>query len=80
LINIQIKLYTNANWYLIDQAKLVYFTSRLRNRAIDQIAFGVIDIRGFIFKNIPEIIFILKTTYSNAIPKITVGQEILKLY
>jgi hypothetical protein len=42
--------------------------------------FGVIDIRGFTFKNIPEVIFVLKITYSNIIPKATVGQEILKLY
>jgi hypothetical protein len=41
--------------------------------------FGVIDIRGFTFKNIPEVISI-KITYSNIIPKATVGQEILKLY
>jgi hypothetical protein len=44
------------------------------------VAFGVIDIRGFTFKNIPEVISILKTTYSDTIPKATVGQEILKLY
>jgi hypothetical protein len=80
LINIQIKLYTNADWYLIDQAKLVYFISRLRDRTIDQVVFGVIDIGGFIFKDIPEVISILKTTYSNIIPKITIGQEILKFY
>jgi hypothetical protein len=80
LISIQIKLYTNADWYLTDQAKLAYFTSRLRGRAIDQVAFGVIDIGGFMFKDIPEIISVLKTAYSNAIPKVTVGQEILKLY
>jgi hypothetical protein len=47
---------------------------------MDQVVFGVIDIRGFIFKNIPEIIFILKTTYSDIMPKATVGQEILKLH
>jgi hypothetical protein len=73
LISIQIKLYTNINWYLIDQAKLAYFTSCLRDRAIDQIIFGIINIRGFIFKDIPGIIFILKTTYNNIIPKITAG-------
>jgi hypothetical protein len=73
LINIQIKLYTNADWYLTDQAKLAYFTSRLRDRAIDQVAFGVTDIRGFMFKDIPEVIFVLKTAYSDAIPKATVG-------
>jgi hypothetical protein len=76
----QIKLYTNADWYPTDQAKLAYFTSRLRDRTIDQIAFGVIDIRGFTFKDIPEVIFVLKTAYSNIMPKVTVGQEILKLY
>jgi hypothetical protein len=32
------------------------------------------------FKDIPEIIFVLKIAYSNIIPKIIVGQEILKLY
>jgi hypothetical protein len=32
------------------------------------------------FKDIPEIIFILKIAYSNAMPKVTIGQEILKLY
>jgi hypothetical protein len=32
------------------------------------------------FKDIPEIIFVLKTTYNNIMPKVTVGQEILKLY
>jgi hypothetical protein len=47
---------------------------------MDQVVFGVIDIRGFIFKNIPEIIFILKTAYSDIMPKATVGQEILKLH
>jgi hypothetical protein len=76
----QIKLYTNADWYLIDQAKLAYFTSRLKDKTIDQIVFGVIDIGGFTFKDIPEIISILKIAYSDAIPKVTVGQEILKLY
>jgi hypothetical protein len=76
----QIKLYTNADWYLTDQAKLAYFTSRLRGRAIDQVAFGVIDIRGFMFKDIPEIIFILKIAYNNTMPKVTAGQEILKFY
>jgi hypothetical protein len=80
LISIQIKLYTNTNWYLTDQAKLAYFTSRLRDRTINQVIFGVINIGGFMFKNIPEIIFILKIVYSNIIPKATVGQEILKLY
>jgi hypothetical protein len=80
LISIQIKLYTNADWYLTDQAKLAYFTSCLRNRTIDQMAFGVTDIGGFTFKDVPEVIFILKIAYSNAIPKATVGQEILKLY
>jgi hypothetical protein len=69
----QIKLYTNADWYLTDQAKLVYFTSRLRDRAIDQIVFGVIDIRGFTFKDIPEVISVLKTAYSNIMPKVIVG-------
>jgi hypothetical protein len=69
----QIKLYTNADWYPIDQAKLAYFTSRLRNKTIDQVAFRVIDIRGFIFKDIPEVISVLKTAYSNTIPKATVG-------
>jgi hypothetical protein len=76
----QIKLYTNADWYPTDQAKLAYFTSRLRDRVIDQVVFGVIDIRGFIFKDIPEVIFILKITYSNIMPKTIVGQEILKFY
>jgi hypothetical protein len=76
----QIKLYTNADWYPTDQAKLVYFTSRLRNRAINQVAFGVTDIGGFTFKDIPEVISVLKTAYSNIMPKATVGQEILKLY
>jgi hypothetical protein len=80
LISIQIKLYTNAGWYPIDQAKLAYFTSCLRDRVIDQVAFGVIDIGGFIFKNIPEVISVLKIAYSDIIPKVTVGQEILKLY
>jgi hypothetical protein len=37
----QIKLHTNADWYPTDQAKLAYFTSRLRGRAMDQVAFGV---------------------------------------
>jgi hypothetical protein len=32
------------------------------------------------FKNIPEIIFVLKIVDSDAIPKATAGQEILKLY
>jgi hypothetical protein len=73
LISIQIKLYTNTDWYLTDQAKLVYFTSCLRDRAIDQIVFGVTDIRGFTFKNIPEIISVLKIAYSDIIPKITIG-------
>jgi hypothetical protein len=76
----QIKLYTNADWYPTNQAKLAYFTSRLRDRVIDQVVFGVIDIRGFIFKDIPEVIFILKITYSNIMPKTIVGQEILKFY
>jgi hypothetical protein len=80
LISIQIKLYTNADWYLIDQAKLVYFISCLRSRVIDQVAFGVIDIRGFTFKDIPEIIFILKTAYNDIMPKVIVGQEILKFH
>jgi hypothetical protein len=40
---------------------------------MDQVAFGVIDIGGFTFKDIPEIIFVLKITYSNTIPKATVG-------
>jgi hypothetical protein len=47
---------------------------------MDQVAFGVTDIRGFMFKDIPEIISVLKIAYSNIIPKITAGQEILKLY
>jgi hypothetical protein len=76
----QIKLYTNTDWYLIDQAKLAYFTSRLRDRTIDQVVFGVTDIRDFIFKDIPEIISVLKIAYSDIIPKATVGQEILKFY
>jgi hypothetical protein len=76
----QIKLYTNADWYPTDQAKLAYFTSCLRDRAINQVTFGVIDIRGFTFKNIPEVIFVLKTAYSDAMPKVTAGQEILKLH
>jgi hypothetical protein len=80
LINIQIKLYTNADWYLTDQAKLAYFTSCLRDRTIDQVVFGIIDIRGFTFKDIPEVIFVLKTAYNDIIPKVTVGQEILKLH
>jgi hypothetical protein len=80
LISIQIKLYTNADWYLTDQAKLAYFISCLRDRAIDQVVFGVIDIRGFTFKDIPEVISVLKTAYSDIIPKVTVGQEILKFY
>jgi hypothetical protein len=42
--------------------------------------FGVIDIRNFTFKDIPEVISVLKTAYSDIIPKVTVGQEILKLY
>jgi hypothetical protein len=80
LISMQIKLYTNADWYPTDQAKLAYFTSRLKNRVIDQIAFGVTDIKGFTFKDIPEVISVLKTAYSDAMPKATAGQEILKLY
>jgi hypothetical protein len=80
LMSMQIKLYTNADWYPIDQAKLAYFTSCLRGKAIDQIAFGVIDIRGFTFKNIPEVISVLKTAYSDVMPKVTAGQEILKLH
>jgi hypothetical protein len=47
---------------------------------MDQVVFGVIDIRGFIFKNIPEIISVLKTAYSDIMPKTTVGQEILKFH
>jgi hypothetical protein len=80
LISIQIKLYTNADWYPTDQAKLAYFISCLRGRAIDQVAFGVTDIRSFTFKNIPEVISILKIAYNNTIPKATARQEILKLY
>jgi hypothetical protein len=44
------------------------------------VVFGVTDIRGFIFKDIPEVIFVLKIAYSNIILKITIGQEILKFY
>jgi hypothetical protein len=44
------------------------------------VAFGVTDIGGFTFKDIPEVIFILKITYSNIMLKIIVGQEILKFY
>jgi hypothetical protein len=79
-MSIQIKLYTNTNWYPTNQAKLAYFTSCLRSRAIDQIAFGVIDIKSFTFKDISEIISVLKTAYSDAIPKVTAGQEILKFH
>jgi hypothetical protein len=32
------------------------------------------------FKDIPEVISVLKIAYSNVIPKTIVGQEILKLY
>jgi hypothetical protein len=32
------------------------------------------------FKDIPEVISILKIAYSDAMLKVTVGQEILKLY
>ena len=80
LISIQIKLYTNTDWYLTDQAKLAYFTSCLRGRIIDQVVFGVIDIKSFMFKDIPEIISVLKIAYSDIMPKAIVGQEILKLY
>jgi hypothetical protein len=80
LISMQIKLYTNADWYPTDQAKLAYFTSCLRSKAIDQVVFGVINIKGFTFKDIPEVISILKIAYSDTIPKVTVGQEILKLH
>jgi hypothetical protein len=44
------------------------------------VAFGVTDIRSFMFKDIPEVISILKITYSDTIPKATTGQEILKFY
>jgi hypothetical protein len=44
------------------------------------VVFGVIDIGGFTFKDIPEIISVLKTAYSNIMPKATIGQEILKLH
>jgi hypothetical protein len=43
-------------------------------------AFGVTDIKGFMFKDIPEIISVLKIAYSDIMPKAIVGQEILKLY
>jgi hypothetical protein len=76
----QIKLYTNADLYLTDQAKLAYFTSCLRNKTIDQVVFGVINIKDFIFKDIPERIFVFKITYNNIILKIIVRQEILKFY
>jgi hypothetical protein len=79
-MSMQIKLHTNADWYPTDQAKLAYFTSRLRGRAINQMAFGVTDIRGFMFKDVPEVISILKTAYSDVIPKATAGQEILKFH
>jgi hypothetical protein len=36
---------------------------------MNQVAFGVIDIEGFIFKDIPDVISVLKTTYNNIIPK-----------
>jgi hypothetical protein len=42
--------------------------------------FGVIDIKSFTFKDIPEVIFVLKIAYSDTIPKATIKQEILKLY
>jgi hypothetical protein len=44
------------------------------------VAFGVTDIRSFTFKDVPEVISVLKTAYSDTIPKTTAGQEILKLY
>jgi hypothetical protein len=44
------------------------------------VAFGVTDIGGFTFKDVPEVISVLKTAYSDAMPKATAGQEILKLY
>jgi hypothetical protein len=43
-------------------------------------AFGVTNIRGFTFKDIPEVIFVFKIVYSDTMPKVTAGQEILKLY
>jgi hypothetical protein len=80
LMSMQIKLHTNADWYPTDQAKLAYFTSRLRGRAMDQVAFGVTDMGGFTFKDVPEVISVLKTAYGDAMPKATAGQEILKLH
>jgi hypothetical protein len=47
---------------------------------MDQVAFGVTDIRGFTFKDVPEIIFVLKIVYGDAMLKVIVGQEILKFY
>jgi hypothetical protein len=47
---------------------------------MDQVAFGVTDIGGFTFKDVPEVISVLKTAYSDIIPKATAGQEILKLH
>jgi hypothetical protein len=32
------------------------------------------------FKDIPEVIFVLKTVYSDIMPKITIRQEILKFH
>jgi hypothetical protein len=32
------------------------------------------------FKDVPEVIFVLKIAYNNIMPKATIGQEILKFY
>jgi hypothetical protein len=74
-----IKLAANADWYLLPHNRLAYYISRLAKGALQQVKFGILNSGFFSFTDIDELAKVLKTSYSNAIPKVTASTIILSL-
>ena len=73
------KLAVNADWYATEEDKMRYFKTRLRDDAYNVIEHGFAEDGTVLFKELSEIITLLRQSFGNVDEKGTSQQTIMKL-
>ena len=79
LLLMTIKLNVNADRYPNRVSRLAYFISRLAGGALKQVKFGITERGDFTFKDVDEVVQLLKTAYGDHDPQATASTVILSL-
>jgi hypothetical protein len=73
------KLAVNADWYATEEDKMRYFKTRLRDDAYNAVEHGFAEDGTILFKEVSEIITLLRQSFGNVDEKGTSQQTIMKL-